>query len=62
MYTLQHMMAILQLTLCVCVVQLCVFPGPHVVTFISRLTSCLLNCADCVTLEMGQPAVTEAKW
>lgn len=48
--TLQHM-TVLQLTLCVyvcvCVVQLCVFPGPHVVTFMRRLTSFLLNCADC---------------
>lgn len=58
--TLQHM-TVLQLTLCVyvcvCVVQLCVFPGPHVVTFMRRLTSFLLNCADCVNLKMGQPVV-----
>lgn len=56
-------MIILQfkLSVYVCVVQLCVFPGPHVVTFISRLTFCLLNCADCVNLKMGQPAVSEAK-
>lgn len=59
MYTLQDM-TILQCVcvrdcLCarVCVVQLCVFPGPYVVSFISRLTFCFLTCADCVNLKNG---------
>lgn len=59
-YTSTHDRPAACVFVCVCVVQLCVFPGPHVVTFMRGLTSCLLNCADCVNLKMGQPALTEA--